>query len=82
MNDQELIMQGALLPPIYVDGFGGFRIVNGILRTVGFVYDGGAQLNLYCSIPGAEAAQVATKRILSERPIKGIQIWSGAALVN
>lgn len=82
MNDKELIMQSALIPPVYVDGFGAFRIVNGILRTVGFVYDGGAQLNLYCSIPGAEDAQIATKRILSEHPANSIHLWGGMALAN
>jgi hypothetical protein len=82
MNDQELLLQSVGLPPVYVDGFGAFRLVNGILRTVGFIHEGGAQLNLFCSIVGADHAQAETRRVLSEPPTRGFHIWSGTALAH
>jgi hypothetical protein len=82
MNDQELIDQSINLLPIYCDGFGGFRKINGVLRCVGFVLQGGATLNLIVSLAGADQAQIDIRRVLRENPAKGVTIWNGASLAH
>lgn len=82
MNDQELIEQASGLRPTYCDGFGGYRKINGVLRCVGFVLDGGATLNLIVSLVGADQAQIDTHRILREAPTQGIAIWAGCDLAH
>lgn len=80
MTDEELIEQAQGLPLIYCDGFGAYRKVNGILRCVGFILQGGAVLNLGCSLVGADAAQIETQRTLHEQePTKSIAIWDDRA---
>lgn len=77
MTDEELIEQAQSLPLLYCDGFGAYRKVNGILRCVGFILQGGAVLNLGVSLIGADAAQCDTQRTLhEERPTKSLSIWS------
>lgn len=82
MTDEELIEQAQGLPLIYCDGFGAYRKVNGILRCVGFIIQGGPVLNLAVSLVGADAAQADTKRTLREEPTKCLSIWSGHALAH
>ena len=71
MNDEELLSQSAALAAVYVDGFGAYRKVNGVLRCVGYIIDSGAQLNLIISLPGAEQAQLDTERVLRARHAGG-----------
>lgn len=73
MDDEELLAQAANVQTVYCDGFGAFRKINGALRCVGYVLGTGAQLNLIISLTGAEAANAEARRILEERPTKGIQ---------
>lgn len=82
MTDEELIEQAALLTPVYVDGFGAFRKINGVLRCIGYLLQGGAQLNLVCSLAGAEQAQAETLRTLRESPTRGLAIWNGSTLAH
>lgn len=70
MTDEELLMQAAGLQTVYVDGFGAFRKINGLLRCIGYVIDNGAQMNLIVSISGAEASIVEAKRVLDEKSAK------------
>jgi len=83
MKDEELLAQSASLVPVYIDGFGAFRKVNGVLRCVGWVIDAGAQLNLVVSLAGAEQGNRAARHALDEKPpAKCIHIWSGSALAH
>lgn len=82
MTDKDLIEQAANLTPIYVDGFGAFRKINGVLRCIGYVLETGAHLNLIVSLAGADQAQIETQRVLREQPTSSIQIWSGEALAH
>lgn len=83
MTDEELLAQSASLAPIYVDGFGAFRKVNGVLRCVGWVIDGGAQLNLIVSLAGAEQGNRAARHCLDgKEPVRCIHIWSGSSLAH
>ncbi len=77
MTDDELIEQAQSLPLIYCDGFGAFRKINGLLRCVGFIIQGGAVLNLGVSLIGADQAQLDTQRTLrrEEQPTKELVIW-------
>ena len=70
MNDEELLSQAAGMPTIYVDGFGAFRKLNGVLRCVGFIVGSGAQVNLIVSLTGAEAGIVDARLALDEAPGK------------
>lgn len=80
MTDEELIEQAQSLPLVYCDGFGAFRKVNGILRCVGFVLQGGAVVNLGVSLIGADAAQMETQRTLhGQEPAKCIAVWDDRA---
>ena len=72
MNDKELLLQAAGMPTVYVDGFGAFRKINGVLRCVGFTIDSGAQINLIVSLAGAEASNLEARRVLDEKPSKGV----------
>jgi hypothetical protein len=72
MNDEELLVQATGMQTIYVDGFGAFRKINGVLRCIGFTIDGGAQLNLIVSLVGAEAGIADARRTLDEKGIKSI----------
>jgi hypothetical protein len=70
MNDEDLLQQAAEMRTVYVDGFGAFRKLNGVLRCVGYVIGSGAQLNLIVSLTGAEAANTEARRVLEEPPTK------------
>jgi hypothetical protein len=70
MNDEELLLQAAHVPTAYFDGFGAFRKINGVLRCVGYIIGGGAQLNLIVSLTGAKAANIEAHRVLSEESTK------------
>ncbi|MCK1322116.1 hypothetical protein IVA94_14690 [Bradyrhizobium sp. 156] len=70
ITDEELLMQAAAMPTVYVDGFGAFRKINGVLRCVGYVLGSGAQLNLIVSLTGAETSTIEAKRVLEEKPVK------------
>jgi hypothetical protein len=74
MNDQELLAQAAGLPTLYFDGLGAFRKINGVLRCVGFTIDGGAQINLFVSVAGAEAANTEVRRILGQKQVRNDSI--------
>ncbi len=76
MTDEELIEQAQSLPLIYVDGFGAYRKMNGVLRCVGFVLQGGATLNLAVSLLGADDAQLRTARTLHDEQPKAITVWN------
>lgn len=80
MQDEELLLQAANVPTMYFDGFGGFRKINGVFRCIGFVIGGGAQLNLIVSMAGAEMSNTIARQVLDEKPVKGLQMWGGAAL--
>jgi hypothetical protein len=80
MSDEELILQAASLPPVYVDGFGAFRKVNGVLRCVGWVIDAGAQLNLICSLTGADQGNRAARHVLDGKATACVHIWNGVSL--
>lgn len=82
MSDEELLAQAAGLPTMYFDGFGGYRKVNGVLRCIGYVLDGGAQLNLIVSLAGADAANAETRRALDDKPRNCISIWTGSGLAH
>lgn len=82
MTDEELLAQAAGVPTMYFDGFGAYRKVNGVLRCIGYVMDGGAQLNLIVSLAGADMANRDTRRALDEKPAKCITVWQGAALAH
>lgn len=82
MTDEELIEQSSTLPPVYVDGFGAYRKVNGVLRCVGFIFEGGAQLNLVVSLAGADVAQAETRRVLREKQGRTLNVWSGSRLAH
>jgi hypothetical protein len=87
MSDVDLIEETNSLIPVYVDGFGEFRVMNGVLRCTGFQLSAGqfpgsgpartAVVKLIISIAGADQAQLETQRVLREGPTKGIQIWRG-----
>lgn len=72
MTDDELMLQAAGLPTVYLDGFGAFRNINGVLRCIGFVVGSGAQLNLLVSLVGAEAGIAEARRVLDEKPAKAV----------
>ncbi len=80
MTDEELLLQATVLPPIYVDGFGAFRKVNGVLRYVGWVIDTGAQVNLIVSLVGAEQANHAARQALNGKATACMHIWNGVSL--
>ena len=80
MSDEELLLQAASLPPVYVDGFGAFRKVNGVLRCVGWVIDAGAQLNLIVSLVGAEHSTRAIQHVLDGKAVACAHIWNGVHL--
>lgn len=80
MSDEELLAQSASLQPIYVDGFGAFRKVNGVLRCVGWVFDGGAQLNLIVSLTGAEKSNRAARHVLDDKAVASMHIWNGVSM--
>jgi len=82
MTDEELISQAASLIPVYVDGFGAFRKTNGVFRAIGFVADTGAVLNLIVSLTGADRANHEARRILDEKPVQTIGVWSGSTLAH
>jgi hypothetical protein len=83
MRDDELLLQAAGLAPVYVDGFGAFRKVNGVLRCVGWVIDAGAQLNLIVSLAGADQGTMVARQVLDDKPpARCIQIWNGTALAH
>lgn len=82
MTDEELIEQAASLAPVYVDGFGAYRKINGVLRCIGFVLETGAQLNLIVSLAGADVAYRETQRVLESAPAKSIAMWNGASLAH
>jgi hypothetical protein len=82
MTDDELIEQSAGLLPVYCDGFGAFRKINGVFRCIGYVLDSGANLNLIVSLAGADQAQLDIHRVLHEESMKSIRLWSGTELAH
>jgi hypothetical protein len=82
MTDEELLLQAANVPTVFVDGFGGYRKINGVLRCIGYVIGSGAQFNLVMSLAGAEATNRMTREALDEKPTKGIRIWERAGLAH
>lgn len=83
MRDEELLEQAAGLVPVYVDGFGAFRKVNGVLRCVGWVIESGAQLSLVISLAGAEQGNRAARAVLDQPPAThAIKIWNGTGLAH
>jgi len=71
MNDDDLLLQASQMPTVYFDGFGAFRKINGVLRCVGYVIGGGAQMNLIISLMGAEGVIIEAKRALDAPAKKG-----------
>jgi len=83
MSDEELLLQAVGVPTVYLDGFGAFRKINGVLRCVGFTVGSGAQLNLVVSLAGAEAGCIEARRALDdEGPVKGIVIMDRLKLAH
>lgn len=82
MNDEDLLQQAINCPTIYLDGLGCFRNINGVLRSVGFVFRGGAQLNLLVSAAGAETANAAARRVLDEGPGESVGSWRRTMVVH
>jgi hypothetical protein len=82
MTDEDLIGQAQALVPVYVDGFGAFRKVNGVLRCVGWVIESGAQLNLIVSLAGADKAIRAARFALDAESPKTIEGWDGARMAH
>lgn len=82
MEDDELLLQAATAPTLYFDGFGAFRKINGVLRCVGYVIGGGAQLNLIVSLTGAETANIEARRVLEEKPAKAVTIMERLRLAH
>jgi len=70
MNDEELLAQAATVQTVYFDGLGAFRKINGVLRCVGYIIGGGAQMNLFVSLAGAEAANTEVRRILDQKQVR------------
>lgn len=82
MSDEELLAQSSGVPTFYLDGFGAYRKVNGVLRCIGYVLDTGAQLNLIVSLAGADAANAATRRVLDGKPAKYTSIWHAEGMTH
>jgi hypothetical protein len=82
MNDDDLLLQAAQMPTVYFDGFGAFRKINGVLRCVGYVIGGGAQLNLIVSLTGADTATIEARRVLEEKPAKTSTIMERLRLAH
>lgn len=82
MSDEELLAQATGVPTMYFDAFGAYRKVNGVLRCIGYVLDGGAQLNLIVSLAGADMANRETRRTLDDKPAKRISIWHGEGMAH
>jgi hypothetical protein len=82
MTDEDLMAQSAGLVPVYVDGFGAFRKINGVLRCVGWVIESGAQLNLIVSLAGADQGNRAARTVLDQAATHSIKIWNGSALAH
>ena len=80
MSDEELIAQATGIAPVYVDGLGAFRKINGVLRCVGYVIDTGAVLNLIVSLSGADATNREVRRILDEKLTSNLINWDGVRL--
>jgi hypothetical protein len=70
MNDEELLAQAANVQTVYFDGLGAFRKINGVLRCVGYIIGGGAQMNLLISLTGAEAANTEVRRVLDQKRVR------------
>ncbi len=81
MTDEELLEQAQVLPLVYCDGFGAYRKVNGVLRCIGFIMQGGATLNLAVSLAGAVQGNAETTRVLADRSVT-VGVWSGHALAH
>lgn len=83
MQDEDLITEAQCLPLVYCDGFGAFRKINGVLRCVGYVLQGGVSLNLAVSLIGADQAHLDMARVIaSAEPVKCIAIWKGSKLAH
>jgi len=82
MTDEELLAQASALVPIYCDGFGAFRKLNGVFRCIGYELVGGANLNLIVSLDGAERGTCAARIALDEKPTPSLRIWNGAKLAH
>jgi hypothetical protein len=82
MTDEELMEQAPSLPVLYFDGYGAYRKLNGVLRCVGYTLGLGAQYNLITSLAGAEQAILDARRVLDEKPVQTIGVWSGSTLAH
>ncbi len=84
MTDEELLAQAAALVPVYVDGFGAFRKTNGVFRTVGWVADTGAVLNLIVMLEGAQSANFEAHRVLADqkKAVPGFEICNGTRMAH
>jgi hypothetical protein len=77
MGDDQLIEESLSLQTLYCDGLGAFRKINGVLRCIGYVIQGGANLNLVLSLDGAERALNEIQRALRGQPANGLAFWNG-----
>lgn len=82
ITDDELLVQAMSMPTVYVDGFGAFRKINGVLRCVGYVLGSGAQLNLIVSLAGAESSTIEAQRVLQEKSVKTRSIMDELRLAH
>lgn len=82
VNDEELLTQAAAMPTVYVDGFGAFRKINGVLRYVGYIIGDGAKLNLIVSLAGTELAQREIRRVMDEEQVQRLAIWGGTSVTH
>jgi hypothetical protein len=82
MSDEELLLQAANCPTMYFDGFGAYRKINGVLRSIGYILGTGAQLNFVISLAGAEMGNRIARQVLDEKPTKGLHIWGGTNLAH
>lgn len=82
MTDEELLTQATSLVPVYCDGFGAFRKLNGVFRCVGWDLISGANLNLIVSINGAEQSNRSARVALDGGAVPSYRIWNGAKLAH
>lgn len=83
MTDDELLAQAAMLVPVYCDGFGAFRKLNGVFRCIGWDLIGGANLNLIVSLDGAHQGNRAARVALNEEePPHTRHTWTGAKIAH
>ncbi len=82
MTDEELLAQATALVPVYCDGFGAFRKLNGVFRCIGWDLVSGANLNLVVTLAGAEQSNQAARMALDGKTTHSHQIWAGVKLAH